>query len=132
MSPVERDRCRDSQRTYGRRGVFLYFISGLVSAAWGEALCSSGSRHRAPVGAAAQCCKAESTPPRRTVGVDMVVALAQHHGSDLSLELGGKRTSLLAHQTPLSRRGFLPKSVSGISGPLQAPPLFRSVKYKHQ
>lgn len=63
MSPVERDRCRDSQRTYGRRGVFLYFISGLVSAAWGEALCSSGSRHRAPVGAAAQCCKAESTPP---------------------------------------------------------------------
>lgn len=70
--------------------------------------------------------------PRRTVGVDMVVALAQHHGSDLSLELGGKRTSLLAHQTPLSRRGFLPKSVSGISGPLQAPPLFRSVKYKHQ
>ncbi|WP_241338171.1 hypothetical protein, partial [Pseudomonas aeruginosa] len=35
-------------------------------------------------------------------------------------ELGGKRTSLLAHQTPLSRRGFSPKSVSGISRPLQA------------
>ncbi|MFH0007617.1 hypothetical protein, partial [Pseudomonas aeruginosa] len=33
--------------------------------------------------------------------------------------LGGKRTSLLAHQTPLSRRGFSPKSVSGISRPLQ-------------
>ncbi|WP_218026469.1 hypothetical protein, partial [Pseudomonas aeruginosa] len=33
-------------------------------------------------------------------------------------ELGGKRTSLLAHQTPLSRRGFSPKSVSGISRPL--------------
>ncbi|MEI1059541.1 pilin, partial [Pseudomonas aeruginosa] len=31
----------------------------------------------------------------------------------------GKRTSLLAHQTPLSRRGFSPKSVSGISRPLQ-------------
>ncbi|MCS8014639.1 hypothetical protein N0430_31510, partial [Pseudomonas aeruginosa] len=26
---------------------------------------------------------------------------------------------LLAHQTPLSRRGFSPKSVSGISRPLQ-------------
>ncbi|WP_205587049.1 hypothetical protein, partial [Pseudomonas aeruginosa] len=37
----------------------------------------------------------------------------------LSFELGGKRTSLLAHQTPLSRRGFSPKSVSGISRPLQ-------------
>ncbi|WP_264984879.1 hypothetical protein, partial [Pseudomonas aeruginosa] len=36
----------------------------------------------------------------------------------LSFELGGKRTSLLAHQTPLSRRGFSPKSVSGISRPL--------------
>ncbi|MDU0704586.1 hypothetical protein Q8W87_31290, partial [Pseudomonas aeruginosa] len=35
-----------------------------------------------------------------------------------SFELGGKRTSLLAHQTPLSRRGFSPKSVSGISRPL--------------
>ncbi|MCS7901735.1 hypothetical protein N0412_23465, partial [Pseudomonas aeruginosa] len=29
-------------------------------------------------------------------------------------------TSLLAHQTPLSRRGFSPKSVSGISRPLQS------------
>ncbi|WP_216356188.1 RolB family protein, partial [Pseudomonas aeruginosa] len=34
----------------------------------------------------------------------------------------GKRTSLLAHQTPLSRRGFSPKSVSGISRPLQLQP----------
>ncbi|WP_428998476.1 methyltransferase domain-containing protein, partial [Pseudomonas aeruginosa] len=40
-------------------------------------------------------------------------------GRGLSFELGGKRTSLLAHQTPLSRRGFSPKSVSGISRPLQ-------------
>ncbi|WP_226945829.1 hypothetical protein, partial [Pseudomonas aeruginosa] len=39
-------------------------------------------------------------------------------GRGLSFELGGKRTSLLAHQTPLSRRGFSPKSVSGISRPL--------------
>ncbi|MBW6292603.1 hypothetical protein KZ863_26470, partial [Pseudomonas aeruginosa] len=43
----------------------------------------------------------------------------QHQGRGLSFELGGKRTSLLAHQTPLSRRGFSPKSVSGISRPLQ-------------
>ncbi|MEV1428164.1 hypothetical protein ABZQ40_32090, partial [Pseudomonas aeruginosa] len=42
-----------------------------------------------------------------------------HQGRGLSFELGGKRTSLLAHQTPLSRRGFSPKSVSGISRPLQ-------------
>ncbi|MEW4397038.1 hypothetical protein ABZR34_31630, partial [Pseudomonas paraeruginosa] len=41
-----------------------------------------------------------------------------HQGGSLSFELGGKRTSLLAHQTPLSRRGFSPKSVSGISRPL--------------
>ncbi|MCX3421737.1 hypothetical protein OPI58_031425, partial [Pseudomonas aeruginosa] len=41
-----------------------------------------------------------------------------HQGRGLSFELGGKRTSLLAHQTPLSRRGFSPKSVSGISRPL--------------
>ncbi|MEJ9096865.1 hypothetical protein, partial [Pseudomonas aeruginosa] len=40
----------------------------------------------------------------------------------LSFELGGKRTSLLAHQTPLSRRGFSPKSVSGISRPLHTEP----------
>ncbi|MBN0477369.1 Eco57I restriction-modification methylase domain-containing protein, partial [Pseudomonas aeruginosa] len=40
----------------------------------------------------------------------------------LSFELGGKRTSLLAHQTPLSRRGFSPKSVSGISRPLHYDP----------
>ncbi|WP_413787072.1 hypothetical protein, partial [Pseudomonas aeruginosa] len=46
------------------------------------------------------------------------VALVQHQGRGLSFELGGKRTSLLAHQTPLSRRGFSPKSVSGISRPL--------------
>ncbi|HFQ2794012.1 TPA: hypothetical protein ACHQHX_005029, partial [Pseudomonas aeruginosa] len=44
-----------------------------------------------------------------------------HQGRGLSFELGGKRTSLLAHQTPLSRRGFSPKSVSGISRPLQLP-----------
>ncbi|WP_311058165.1 hypothetical protein, partial [Pseudomonas aeruginosa] len=43
-----------------------------------------------------------------------------HQGGGLSLELGGKCTSLLAHQTPLSGRGFSPKSVSGISRPLQA------------
>ncbi|WP_368407271.1 BPSL0761 family protein [Pseudomonas aeruginosa] len=49
----------------------------------------------------------------------MAVALVQHQGRGLSFELGGKRTSLLAHQTPLSRRGFSPKSVSGISRPLQ-------------
>ncbi|WP_093945208.1 pilin [Pseudomonas aeruginosa] len=48
----------------------------------------------------------------------MAVALVQHQGRGLSFELGGKRTSLLAHQTPLSRRGFSPKSVSGISRPL--------------
>ncbi|MBG4839153.1 DNA cytosine methyltransferase, partial [Pseudomonas aeruginosa] len=44
-----------------------------------------------------------------------------HQGRGLSFELGGKRTSLLAHQTPLSRRGFSPKSVSGISRPLHTP-----------
>ncbi|MGU2199480.1 hypothetical protein ACSES2_29885, partial [Pseudomonas aeruginosa] len=38
-----------------------------------------------------------------------------------SFELGGKRTSLLAHQAPLSRQGFSPKSVSGISRPLHKP-----------
>ncbi|WP_205334920.1 hypothetical protein, partial [Pseudomonas aeruginosa] len=42
-----------------------------------------------------------------------------HQGRGLSFELGGKRTSLLAHQAPLSRQGFSPKSVSGISRPLQ-------------
>ncbi len=31
----------------------------------------------------------------------MAVALVQHQGRGLSFELGGKRTSLLAHQTPL-------------------------------
>ncbi|MCK1855856.1 hypothetical protein MX650_24785, partial [Pseudomonas aeruginosa] len=41
----------------------------------------------------------------------------------LSFELGGKRTSLLAHQAPLSRQGFSPKSVSGISRPLQYSPV---------
>ncbi|MFK1156068.1 hypothetical protein ACIUX3_19875, partial [Pseudomonas aeruginosa] len=46
-----------------------------------------------------------------------------HQGRGLSFELGGKRTSLLAHQTPLSRRGFSPKSVSGISRPLHTGPL---------
>ncbi|WP_312024676.1 MerR family DNA-binding transcriptional regulator [Pseudomonas aeruginosa] len=51
----------------------------------------------------------------------MAVALVQHQGRGLSFELGGKRTSLLAHQTPLSRRGFSPKSVSGISRPLHGP-----------
>ncbi len=45
----------------------------------------------------------------------MAVALVQHQGRGLSLELGGKRTSLLAHQTPLSRQGLSPKSVSGIT-----------------
>ncbi|HFK1901246.1 hypothetical protein, partial [Pseudomonas aeruginosa] len=44
-----------------------------------------------------------------------------HQGRGLSFELGGKRTSLLAHQAPLSRQGFSPKSVSGISRPLQMP-----------
>ncbi|WP_258153238.1 MULTISPECIES: hypothetical protein, partial [unclassified Pseudomonas] len=48
-----------------------------------------------------------------------------HQGRGLSFELGGKRTSLLAHQTPLSRRGFSPKSVSGISRPLQSVRLAR-------
>ncbi|WP_457859798.1 colicin E3/pyocin S6 family cytotoxin [Pseudomonas aeruginosa] len=50
----------------------------------------------------------------------MAVALVQNQGRGLSFELGGKRTSLLAHQTPLSRRGFSPKSVSGISRPLHS------------
>ncbi|WP_216368167.1 hypothetical protein, partial [Pseudomonas aeruginosa] len=53
-----------------------------------------------------------------------------HQGRGLSFELGGKRTSLLAHQTPLSRRGFSPKSVSGISRPLHFLRPYKSASYE--
>ncbi|HIE1827244.1 TPA: YagK/YfjJ domain-containing protein [Pseudomonas aeruginosa] len=61
----------------------------------------------------------------------MAVALVQHQGRGLSFELGGKRTSLLAHQAPLSRQGFSPKSVSGISRPLHKIPVEKAAGLVH-
>ncbi|BFN26235.1 hypothetical protein PsSCT_09970 [Pseudomonas sp. SCT] len=36
----------------------------------------------------------------------MAIALIQNQGSSLAFELGGKRTSLLAHRTPLDGEDF--------------------------
>ena len=41
-----------------------------------------------------------------TPGLDMAVALIQHQGSCLAFELGGKRTALFAHRTPLNGEDF--------------------------
>src|SRR5690606_23793589 len=43
---------------------------------------------------------------QRTARLDVAVALIQNQSRSLSFELGGKSTSLLAHQTPLYRRDF--------------------------
>src|SRR3569833_2764978 len=56
--------------------------------------------------------------PQRSAGFQMAVPLIQYQRSRITFEFSRKRTSLLAHQTPL-RQSLSPIGVSGFIRPLQ-------------
>src|SRR3569833_3342429 len=56
--------------------------------------------------------------PQRSAGFQMAVPLIQYQRSRITFEFSCKRTSLLAHQTPL-RQSLSPIGVSGFISPLQ-------------